>query len=67
MEYKYVPLVPYMPLKPELANGYVPYQLNTTEYSLEEAMKYGTLYSSLYSEYIGDVKGDSIVCECKMN
>ena len=66
MENNYKPLVSFMPLSPSLYNAYVPYQLNVDEFELEEACNKGTLYESLYSPYIGNVKGDEVLCNlCK--
>jgi hypothetical protein len=58
----YTPMVPYMPEDPMLYHAYVPYQLDITEFSLEEALNKGTLFKALYSPFAGDLKGDDLPC-----
>ena len=58
----FIPLVPFMPDEPEYANAYVPYQMDVDEFCLEEALKKGTLYPSLNSEYNIRLEGGDKVC-----
>ena len=58
----YIPLVPFMPECAMYANAYVPYQLDTDEFSLEEALKKGTLYGAIDSEYKIRLDGGDKVC-----
>ncbi|NLW70389.1 MAG: spore coat associated protein CotJA [Eubacteriaceae bacterium] len=59
---KYVPMIPYMPKNPRLYHAYVPYQNDTKEYNLAEALDKGSLYVSLYSPYDRTVSGGECLC-----
>lgn len=63
MENNFKPLVPYMPLKPMLANAYVPYQMNCEKFDASEGLDKGTMFKCLYSPYQGNLKGGDIVCK----
>ncbi|MBR6801055.1 MAG: spore coat associated protein CotJA [Eubacteriaceae bacterium] len=58
----FIPLVPFMPDDAKYANAYTPYQLDVDEYCLEEALKKGTLYMALDSEYKIRLDGGDKVC-----
>ncbi len=58
----YTPMVPYMPAEPRLFHSYVPYQLDTTEYALAEALDKGSLYVALYSQYDVSVSPGEALC-----
>ncbi len=58
----FIPLVPFMPQNARYANGYTPYQMDIDEFCLEEALKCGTLYPALNSEYKIRLDGGDKVC-----
>jgi hypothetical protein len=59
---QFVPLVPFMPVNPQYANAYVPYQIDTTLYPEDEALMKGTAFVALYSSYSGNVGGSTVLC-----
>ena len=58
----FIPLVPFMPANAQYANAYVPYQMDVDEFNLDEALKKGTLYQALNSEYKIRLDGGDKVC-----
>lgn len=57
--------VPFMPVNPQLANAYVPFQMNFNIYNdLSEGYHKGTIFPDLYSPYEGKIpKGGCLCCE----
>lgn len=49
-EYECKPM-PFMPVKVELANAYVPFQQNANGFPQEEALHKGTMFPELYRPY----------------
>lgn len=50
-DHEFTPIVPFMPANPQLAEGYVPYQIDFNIVEPAEAMMRGTVFPSLFSEY----------------
>jgi hypothetical protein len=46
-----MPMMPFMPARPKLAEAYVPYQRYTISYRPEEALEKGTMFPELYDPY----------------
>lgn len=45
--------IPALPETMVTAMAYIPYQTNTTQYTPEDALKYGTLFANLNKPFLG--------------